>query len=340
MLKKVIPGFIVIVFLSLLGLIIFFPLDSFVKKKIDDALGPDISFKALKIRWSAIVADDVLLKTPAGSDFLKIKQLKLNPSIWGLLRKKLEIKEIALDSPSLVIKRAKNGKWLLPGFRKSAEAEKKKGAKSSVKLIIKTFKVNNGTILLIDDVKGFSLDLSEVVIDIKSKFPFIQSGRVSINASAQLPSSGKVSIRSEGDITTGNLKGVLSIKDLNITLLRPYMKSDVEVKRGRLNLDSNIGLDKGYVKAPSRINVRDLDIETKGIIMGVSAPLVVELIKKKGAIDLDFNIWGKWDNLQNDLKESFQKKVFTEVGRTITSPITSPLEDAMKGIKSLLPGKK
>ena len=70
--------------------------------------------------------------------------------------------------------------------------------------------------------------------------------------------------------------------------------------------------------------------------MGVSAPLVIELIKKKGEIDLDFNIWGKYDNLRNDLKESFQKKVLAEVGRTVTSPV----EDVMKEIRSLLPGKK
>ncbi|MDI6743849.1 MAG: hypothetical protein QMD07_00575 [Thermodesulfovibrionales bacterium] len=49
-----------------------------------------------------------------------------------------------------------------------------------------------------------------------------------------------------------------------------------------------------------------------------------------------FNVWGKWDNLQNDLKESFQKEVFAGIGRKVTSPI----EDAVKGIINLLPSKK
>jgi hypothetical protein len=47
-------------------------------------------------------------------------------------------------------------------------------------------------------------------------------------------------------------------------------------------------------------------------------------------------MWGRWNNLEHDLKESFQRKFFKELGRTVTSP----LEEAVKGIGSLLPTKK
>jgi len=327
MLKKIILGVLAAAFLFLIGFILFFPLDSFVKKKIDGTLGPGISFTTLKIRWGAIVADDVAVKTSSGTDFLTIKHLRLSPSILELLRKRLEIKRIELDSPSLVIKKAKNNRWLLPEFKK------KKAEGTPMEFIIKAFDVSNGNILFIDETKDFRLDLSDVSIDMRSRFFPFSSDKISINASAKLPSEGKVSINSDGNVITKNFTGKLSIKDLNITLLKPYISGDVRIKKGRLNLDSNINLDKGYVKAPSHLNVRDLDIETRGIIMGVSAPLVIELAKKKGTLDLDFNVWGRWNNLQNDLKESFQKKVFAELGKTVTSPI----EDAAKGIKNLLP---
>lgn len=333
MLKKFILGIIIIVFLSIGGLVLFFPLDSFIKKKIEESAGPYISFSALKIGWNSITADNVLIKTTEGTDFLKIKQLRLKPSFLGLLRKKLDIKGIELDSPALTIKKAKNGKWLLPEFnRRSAEAEKKKSGRSSMGLIIKALKANNGTILFVDEVKGVNLDITDVVINMKNKLSLIQPGKTSINASAKLPSAGKLFINSDGNIITGIFKGVLSVKNLNMTLLRPYIKGDVELRKGRLNLDSNISLDKGNVKAPSHLNVRDLDIEAKGAIMGVSAPLVIELIKKKGAVNLDFNIWGKYDNLQNDLKGAFQKKVFTEVGKTITKPLLENVVDSIGSI--------
>lgn len=338
MLKKFILGIIIIVFLSIGGLVLFFPLDSFIKKKIEESVGPYISFSMLKIGWNSITADDVLITTPAGTDFLKIKQLRLKPSFLGLLRKKLEIKGIELDSPELTIKKDRNGKWLLPEFnRRSAEAEKKKNEGSTIEIIVRSVRVDRGAILFADEVQGARFDLTDVAIDISSRLSFFSAGKASINASAKVSPSGKISINSKGNMVTGNFKGTLSIKDINMILLKPYMKGDVEIKKGRLNLDSNVSLNKGNVKAPSHLNVRGLDIEAKGAIMGVSAPLVIELIKKKGEIALDFNTWGRYDNLQNDLKESFQKKVFAEVGRTITKPL---LENVVDSIGNIFQRKK
>lgn len=331
MLKKFILGIIIIIFLSLGGLVLFFPLDSFIKKKIEESAGPYISFSALKIGWNSITADNVLIMTPAGTDFIKIKQLRLKPSLLGLLSKKLEIKGIELDSPELIIKKLKNGKWLLPQFKK------KKGEGSSMQIIVRSVRVDSGAILFADEVQGARFDLTDVAIDMSSGLSFFSAGKVSINASAKVSPSGEISVTSKGSMATGNFKGTLSIQDINMILLNPYIKGDVEVKKGRLNLNSNISLDKGNIKAPSHLNVRGLDIEAKGAIMGVSAPLVVELIKKKGTVDLDFNIWGKYDNLQNDFKGAFQKKVFTEVGKTITKPL---LENVVDSIDSIFQRKK
>ncbi|MDA8338155.1 MAG: hypothetical protein M0Z70_02510, partial [Nitrospiraceae bacterium] len=154
---------------------------------------------------------------------------------------------------------------------------------------------------------------------------------------------GKALVKSEGKMPDADFKGNLSIKGMDITLLRPYMKGDVRVKMGRLNLDSNFTLDKGYVKAPSLLRIRDMDIEARGFLMGISAPLVMDLVKKKGEIAVNFNIWGKWNNLQHDLKDSFKRKVSEELGRTITSPLeqaTKPLQDVLKDVGGLLPAIK
>lgn len=299
MAKKIALGLIIALFIFVTGLILFFPFESFVKERVGNALGPDISVKNLKIRWSEITADDILIKTQDGTDFMQIKHLKLKPYIWGLLRKSLEIKEINMDSPTLIIKKTKDNKWLLPEFKK------KKDGKPSITLLIKIFKVNNGNISFSDETKGFNLTLTETAIDMESNISVFQSGRTSFNASAKLPASGKVSIKSECDVESGIFKGTLSIKEMDVVLLKPYMKGDVRIKRGRLNLDSSITLDKGHVRAPSILKARDIDTDTKGVIMGISVPLVIELAKKKGEIVVNFNIWEKSDNLQNDLKESF-----------------------------------
>lgn len=337
MLKKVILGITVILILSIAGLIVFFPLDSFVKERIDKALGPDISIKNLEIGWNAIVADDILVKTPSGTNFLKIKQLRLKPYLWALLRKKFDIKEIEMDSPHLVIKRTKDGKWLFPEFKK------KEGGKPAVELVVKAFKASNGNVIIEDDLKGFNMKLMDVAVTMKSGISLFQSGKTTITASARFPDAGNALLKSEGNISEGKFKGTLTIRDLNMTVLRPYMQGDVRVKRGKLNLDSNFDLDKGYVNAPSLLRIRDMDIETRGFLMGVAAPLVIELVKKKGEIVLKFNVWGKWNNLQNDLKESFKRKVSEELGRAIIShpeQVTKPLQDVLKDVSGLLPAIK
>lgn len=334
MLKKVILVIAIILILSIAGLVLFFPLDLFVKERIDKALGPDISIKNLKIGWNAIVADDILVKTPAGTDFLEIKQIRLKPYLWALLRKKFDIKEIEMESPRLVIKRTKGGRWLFPEFKK------KEGGKPAVELIVKAFKASNGNVIIEDDLKGFNMKLMDVAVTMKSGISLFQSGKTTITASAKFSDAGNALLKSEGNISEGKFKGTLFIRDLNMTLLRPYMKGDVRVKRGRLNLDSNFSLDKGYVKAPSLLRIRDMDIETRGFLMGISAPIVIELVKKKGELVLNFNIWGKWNNLQHDLKESFKRKISEELGRAVISPLeeaTKPLQDVLKDVGGLLP---
>ena len=337
MLKKVIIGLALMFVLSTAGLMLFFPLDSFVQEKIGSALGPDISTGHLKIGWTAVVAENIGVRTPEGSGFLFVKKVTIRPYLWSLLRKKFDIKEIDMDSPALTVRRTKNGKWLLPVFKK------KDDKKQAVEFILKAIKVNNGTIIFQDAMKGFNIDLSNVRIEAKSSLSILQPGKTTIDASAKLPNSGSAAIKSEGNIFDTTFTGNLSIKDMDMTLLKPYMKGDVKVKKGRLDLDSKFSIDKGDVKAPSMLRLRNMDIETKGVLMGVSAPLVMDLIKKKDTIEVSFYVWGRWNNLQNNLKEAFKKKVFDELGRTITSPVEEAgksLEDVVKGIGELLPSLK
>jgi hypothetical protein len=336
MLKKIffVSGLALIFFI--MGAALLSSLDPFVKKRIENSFDPPVSIRNLKIQWNNIEADDVFIKTADDTDFLAIKHIRLKPRLWGLLRKKLDIKEVEMDSPKVVIRRTRDGRWLLPRFKKDEDK------KRPIELLVQTFGLNKGNIIFRDDLKGFNIDLTDAEIEMKSSLSILHPGRADINGSAKLPGSGSVRINAGGDILSAALNGNLSIKDMDMTLLRPFMKGDARVKKGRLNLDSRFGIDKGNVKAPSALKLKNMDIETKGVLMGISAPVVLELVKRKGEIDITFNVWGKWNNLQNDLQESFRKKVMTEMGRTIVSPVEKAgrsLEDVVKGIGGLLPVK-
>ena len=328
--KKVFIVLIIVILLSVCGLILFFPFDSIIKEKIDKALGSDVSIRHLKIKWNSITANDIIIKTPSGTTFLQIKELKLKPYLLALLKKKIEIKDIQIESPTLFLTKNSQGKWLLPAIKDNTEQ------RQSVAFSIKTLKASNGIVIIQDKLKGFYMKLTDLDLTMESSISLFQSGKASFKASAKFNDRGSLSFKSEGDFSDEQFKGVLSIKDLNITVLRTYMKEDFIIKKGSLNLDSSFLFNKGYINAPSFLRAYDIVLESKGILFGVSASLIIELLKKNKEILLHFNIWGRWDNLQHDLEKSLKNKVKQEIGKTITSPlapITKPLEKLIKKLK-------
>ncbi len=222
----------------------------------------------------------------------------------------------------------KKGQWQLPPLFSAVETQK-----SSIKITVKELESISGVIILQDEVKGSYIKLTDVNLSIKSSNSILQTGNPLIYALAKFSDGGNLTIKSEGTFPQQQIKGEVKIKDLNIKVIRPYMSGDVKVKRGILSLDSDFSINKGYVKAPSVLKAREVEIESKGFLMGISAPLLIELLKKKEEIVLPFNIWGQWDNLQNDLESVIKKQITEEVGKTITSPlktITKPLTGVLK----------
>ncbi len=326
--KRVIIGILLMIAISIIAIYFFFPFDTIVKEKLEQSLGKNVSIEKINVKWNYIYASGISVKTAPELEFLKIKELKVKLYFLPLLRKQLEIKEIQAESPHLYLIKNKKGQWQLPSLFSSADTQK-----SSINLAVKELKSISGVVIIQDEVKGSYIKLTDVNVSIKSNNSILQTGNTLIYASAQISDGGSLTINSEGTFPHQQLKGTLNIKDLNIKVLRPYMSGDVKVKRGMISLDSDFSINNGYVKAPFVLKAKQVEIESKGFLMGVSAPLLIELLKKKEEIVLPFNIWGQWDNLQNDLESVIKKQITEEVGKTITSPlktITKPLTGVIK----------
>lgn len=340
MIKKIFLWSFVSIALLVIGLVLFFPLESFVKKKINETFGSAVSFKTLKIGWTEIAADGIVVKSSDGGDFLKVERLIVEPSLFKLLWKTVQINNIEIDSPLLVLRRTKNGKFLIPELGKKP-SDKKKDEKSSAgfNIIIKAFKLKDGNIVFIDDTKTFKIEVSELNIDMKSAFSLFGAGDSAITASAKLPSEGKIYMNANGNIMSKDMKGKASLNNIDIALFKAYVDA-VNIKKGRLNFDTNYTVEKGYVKAPSVARIKDIEVQSKGAIFGVPTPVVINLLKNKGEMDVAFNIWGPYNKLQNDLKESLQKKVVSGAGSSITKPAERAVEGVVKDLKNILPMKK
>ncbi len=318
--RKIILIAILLIILSISAFFVFFPFESLIKKNIENYLDKNISIKKLKIKWNNVYAEEIVMKTPSGEEFLKIKELKIKLYLLSLLRKKFDFKEIHLESPSLYLRKSKNGVWQIPIFKKEEQKE-------PVNFYFKEFKVTDGIIRIEDELKRFDLQLIDFKMAIKNHSSF--AGKIDITAEGKCTEGGIIKLKSEGNLKEEIFTGTLVINDLNIQVLKPYIKGDVTIKKGYLSLNANFTVNKGYVKAPSILKAKAIEIEPKGFLMGISAPVFIKLLEKRGEIVISFNIWGRWDNLQTDLEKAIKAEASKELGKTITSPIRTiikPLE--------------
>ncbi|MCE5194580.1 MAG: DUF748 domain-containing protein, partial [Nitrospiraceae bacterium] len=179
-----------------------------------------------------------------------------------------------------------------------------------------------------------SLDITELFVKAKSN----ESGETTADISAKLPSSGACKVDSKGNILTRKFNGNLSLKDIDITLFKKYIENTADINKGKFDLNSKFDINNMYLnKTPCTVKISDLDVKSKGSFMGVSAPLVLDLVKQKGSIDLQFNIWGEFSNIKHDIKEALTKKIL-EQGTKNLAP--EKIKGTIKDIKGLFPKKK
>lgn len=332
MIKKLIiglAGIIIIVFLTIAGVMVFFPFESFIKERIKENFGADVSVGKIHISWGEFAANDILVKTSAGTDFLKVKKAGIDIAILPLLSKKVVINEIDIDSPAIIVKRTKYGQWLMPsmkGRKPSADKKHDKKEKSrQYEIFLKEFNISGGSLQFIDDMKGARISATDFVLDLRSK----AADKTKISSSAKISSGGKINFNADGNMTAGNLKGDLSLENFDIALIEAYLIKGLDIKKGRAGFNMKFAAENWYVKAPSELKINDLNIGAKSPIMGVPSasgvPQVKGLIKKEGEMKINFNIWGKPNNLRNDFKEAFQKRLSAETGKAATKVIEKKL---------------
>jgi hypothetical protein len=121
--------------------------------------------------------------------------------------------------------------------------------------------------------------------------------------------NGKTSFKTKD----GNAK--ISLQNLDIALLKPYIekKGDAEVIRGTLDLKMSLSVAKRRVYAPTQTVIRDLQFAPGRHLgdrfMGVPRAAVVKMLKtSRDEISLDFVVEGSLDNPKFSFQESLIKR--------------------------------
>ncbi|MCS7202830.1 MAG: AsmA family protein [Thermodesulfovibrio sp.] len=316
------------ILIIIIGFILFFPFESFIKKQIEKAFESKILIKELKISFHKISAKDVYIKSQNEHVFSKVKEIELKPYFFALFKKRLDIKSIYLVKPSVTLVRTKKNIWLIPDF-----FSKNSSQNQSIEFKLKSLGAQDGTFLLKDEIKNLKIELFNINLLIKSTDSIFKSGQGVITASAKFKDGGELLLSSEGDFNTKTFKGIFTLKNLNILTIKPFLKGNAQIKKGILSLNSNFILNNNYIKAPCQLTVKELEVEPRGVLMGVMAPVLIKLIEKRGEIVLNFNVWGPSNNLQTDFEESLKRKISEELGMKVFSPfqnLTKPFQSIIK----------
>lgn len=333
--KRIILLFILLVIIAAIGIYLFVPIDKIAKDRLEEVLGRDFSIGRANVAFAHLEINDLTYKDSEHKmqDVIKVKDIKVYPSLLLLLTGRIVIKNIEIDSPYLLLRRFNDNKW---------SVSKLLGGSGSAPIILKGIEIKNGTIDIWDDKAGkspFKTTIDDLKIDIYNPVSILQQGTV-IDISGRLKpkKQGMISIKGKWDALTNKLTADLKIDEFDMTKLVPYLEdtNNITIASGILNLTSKIKFENNIVNAPVDAVAKDIAIKSEGgNILGISAPLIIALIEKDGAIGLKFNVFGPLNNIHADLKDTLKKKVEDSLEKKIESPLKKlgrDLKDIGKGI--------
>jgi hypothetical protein len=204
-------------------------------KKIEASLFKGIVFHGLKLSNHPQF-------TPAS--FFKAKKIVLLPAFWPLILRKLVIRKIVVESPSVLIERNKQGEFNYEDFLRKAPPAKK-GRKRKIDFTILRFRLKDGQVLFRDysrnvpEVKVEKINLvTKTTLGFKKLFLTL-SAEIG-NAFLKISASG-TEIFKKGDIEVrGNLE---KLKVENFSVYLPSFKG-VELRKGEVDVDFKLWLKK------------------------------------------------------------------------------------------------
>ncbi|MEW6107682.1 MAG: DUF748 domain-containing protein [Nitrospirota bacterium] len=300
------------------------------KYELERFLGTGFTVEKIELHWGGVEARNIGLTNPGRGKVFKTEGLLLKADFIGLLRKKNIISDLILQSPYLFLELDKTGKMIFPVSGKKGR-KKNKYPENSTSLHFKNISVTNGSLDYLNRKVADEPALTKFR-DIRFKM-----GNISIppddiisdySITAIMPGKmGNGSLKSNGRINlkTKDTKSRLTIRNLDITELRPYYhkKGDAEVSRGFLSVDADIRIISSRLNSKGKITIKDLDFRSgSGRFLGLPLLAVTRLIKdRNNEIILDFTIEGDLENPKFNIRDSIVQKVTLSLAKLLGMPI-------------------
>jgi len=335
--KKILCGTAFMAAIFLAGLLVLaYNANSILKYELQQFFGKGFSADNISLRWGSVKAKGIRLLRPDNKEAFSAEDLELRANLLGLLRQENVISDVTLDSPLLFIEIDSNGRVIFPWPPRNRDSAKavakgKPADKAAAPFLIKKLEIKDGALNYLDR----KVSTAPVLIQLKELDAALRNvsmppdNRISSYklkaAVAGMTKNGSISSVGAVNFMTKDTKAQLTIRDLDLTLLRPYYekKGDVEVTRGLLSLDAEIAIRNNKISSTGKFTIRELTFkQSGGRFLGLPLLAAMQLLKdSKNQIVLDFTIEGDLKNPKFNITESLVQKLSLSLAKSLGMPI-------------------
>ncbi len=325
------------------------------KEQVQKALGPQGEMQDIRVSLTGVEIIGIKIKTPfteSGSasawpavDQLRAERILLVPSFFDLLSARITLQTVRIEGVYIAMLRTKDDQIkVLPDLFEThtsvAPSENRPSSEKIPSITISKIELVNGTIEFFDAsirTPAHKLRLEQIYAGIdKIKFPGFE-GFSNINLIGVIKGvqqDGKISMAGTVEFANKELGISTRLRGVDLMVLQPYLIKTNEsvVTKGVLDLDLNSSIQKGKLRAPGTLTLKNLELaSTSGTIMGLPRSAVLAVMKKRdGNFSLKFVLEGDINAPRFSLNESFTTSIGSAFAKSVSVNFNESLGNLIK----------
>lgn len=314
------------------------------KSELERRLGKGFSVSRIDLAWGRVEARGVKMSRE-GDVLASAEAVTLKADFFGLVRGKdwIPVSAVSMEKPFLRLEMDRSGKLILPEIP-AAGQRGAAGGGAGRHVRFNRIEVRGGEILYLDgkiSSPAHPTRLTDVECTLNDIAVPPDNAWTDCSLTARIPgkaATGTLTWKGRTTFLNKDTEGTLTLKDLDITAMKPYYhrKGDTEVSGGTLSANMEVRIKDRLIRAPGRAVLKDLRFRSGQDIgdtfLGVPRALVLDLLKSgNNEISLDFIIEGSLDDPKFNLREALMKRLGVDLAQRLGLSVLGAGQPAVSG---------
>jgi hypothetical protein len=326
---------VVVLILTVGGIIGFRVAAGILKGKVVEALGPESEIGDIQLGWWAVEVHGLRIRGRPGwpaADTLRVERVVIVPSLRSLLSDTIQIRSITIDRPYFSALRSRDGKFhVIPSLLEAPATKGKDAAGPPARAVaVSRVTMEDGVVELFDATVAeppLKIRLEKIQATVRHLAVPSLTGKSQFEVTAVVRGvrrDGRATLKGWAEIATKDSSVTTELRSVDLVAFQPYLikAAETRVQKGDLNLDLQSEVKKGYLRAPGKVVISDLEFApAKGAMdtfMGVPRSAVVNFLKNKdNKITVNFIIEGDINNPRFTLREALATRIASGMAGTL-----------------------